>query len=372
MSEPVVVEHSGGSYPVYVEPGILGQLDQRARELLGDHRLAMIADAAVHQLYQAGRLGAVTWSGTTLTVPSGERFKTRETWAYLTDELLNRRFGRDSALIGLGGGVIGDLTGFVAATYMRGLPYLLVPTTLLAMLDASVGGKTGVNAPQGKNLIGAFHAPAGVIADPLALRTLSERDYRTGLAEAVKHGLVADAEYFEWMETNVASLLGRDAAAVARLVRRSVEIKADVVSQDERESGRRAILNAGHTVAHALEQAAEYRLSHGEAVAVGLTVECEIAEHAGVARPGLRKRVAGLLSQFGLPVRLPRALAPTTLLDAMQLDKKNRQGRIHYALVREIGSAHRADSWTTVVSATQVEAALKAVGEADADPQGCA
>jgi 3-dehydroquinate synthase len=364
VSEPVVVTHAGGSYPVYVEPGILGQLNQRALELLPARRLAMIADTTVHQLYQTGRLGAVTWCGETLTVPPGEASKTRETWAHLTDGLLGRGYGRDSALIGLGGGVVGDLAGFVAATYMRGLPYLLVPTTLLAMVDASVGGKTAVNAPLGKNLIGAFHPPAGVLADPLALSTLPEREFRTGLAEAVKHALVADAPYFDWIETEVPAILRRDSEVIVRLIRRSVEIKAEVVSEDERETGRRAVLNAGHTVAHALERASHYQLAHGEAVALGLIVECEIGEQSGIAQPGLRTRVAALLDEFGLPVRVPHSIPLTALLDGMQLDKKNREGRIHLALARAIGSVHRTERWTTAVSPAQMGAALKAVGEA--------
>src|SRR3712207_1173077 len=181
MVRTIRVGHALGSYPVCVGPGLLDRLAIVACEHLADRRTAMIADATVLALYTAGRLGAITWAGDTLPVPSGEAFKTRDTWARLTDELLERRFGRDSGLIGLGGGVVGDLTGFVAATYMRGLPYILVPTTLLAMLDASVGGKTAVNAPQGKNLIGAFHPPAAVLADPLTLLTLPEREYRSGL-----------------------------------------------------------------------------------------------------------------------------------------------------------------------------------------------
>jgi 3-dehydroquinate synthase len=324
----------------------------------------MIADAAVHQLYQAGRWGSVTWSGETLTVPPGESSKTRETWAHLTDSLLSLAFGRDSALIGLGGGVVGDLTGFVAATYMRGLPYILVPTTLLAMVDASVGGKTGVNAPQGKNLIGAFHPPAGVLADPLALLTLPEREYRNGLAEAVKHGLVADADYFGWLETEVPAILRRDPDVLARLIRRSVEIKAAIVSEDERESGQRAVLNAGHTVGHALERASQYQLAHGEAVSLGLVVECEIGEQAGIAQAGLRQRVASLLQQFGLPVRPPRSISQTALLEGMQLDKKNREGRIHLALAHAVGSIHRGEGWTSVVSPDRINGAWNAVGEA--------
>ena len=244
----VRVTHALGAYPVYVEPGSIERLGPLVEEHLAGRRVAMIADEAVLALYRGGRFGKVSWEGETLPFPTGERSKTRDTWARLTDALLQRGFGRDSGIIALGGGVAGDLAGFVAATYMRGLPYIQVPTTLLAMLDASVGGKTGVDTPEGKNLIGAFHPPVAVVADPGALATLAEREFRGGLAEAVKHGLIADREYFRWIEREADALLRRDAAALEQLVRRSVEIKAEVVSADEREAGRRAILNAGHTV----------------------------------------------------------------------------------------------------------------------------
>jgi 3-dehydroquinate synthase len=283
---PVVVAHALGQYPVYVEPGGLGRLEPLVGEHLPGARVAMIADAAAHALLQAGRFGRGPWEGTALTFPPGEPSKTREQWARLTDALLAQGFGRDSGIVALGGGVAGDLAGFVAATYMRGLPYVQVPTSLLAMLDASVGGKTGVDTPEGKNLIGAFHPPAAVLADPRALATLPERDYRSGMAEAVKHGLIADAGYFAWMERDAEALIRRDEAALTRLVRRSVEIKAEVVSGDELEAGRRAILNAGHTVAHALERATDYGLPHGEAVALGLVAECALAEALGVAPAG--------------------------------------------------------------------------------------
>ncbi|HMH57204.1 MAG TPA: 3-dehydroquinate synthase, partial [Gemmatimonadales bacterium] len=278
---PVIVSHAQGSYPVYVEPGAIARLDALVLQHLPGCRVAMLVDETVLPLYRSGRLGPGEWNGETLTFPAGEQSKNRDTWARLTDALLERGFGRDSGVIALGGGVTGDLAGFVAATYMRGVPYLQVPTTLLAMLDASVGGKTGVDTPQGKNLVGAFHPPAAVIADPRTLATLADRDYRAGLAEAVKHGLVADRAYFEWMETNAPALMSRSLDTLTRLIRRSVEIKAEVVSGDEHELGRRAILNAGHTVAHALEQVSDYELPHGEAVALGLVVECELAEQLG-------------------------------------------------------------------------------------------
>lgn len=358
MRDPVIVSHALGNYPVYVEPGVLGRLGELVQRHLSGRRVAMIADATVQELYCAGRLGTATWTGETLTIPPGEQSKSRDSWARLTDDLLERRFGRDSGLIALGGGVTGDLTGFVAATYMRGIPYLQVPTTLLAMLDASVGGKTGVDTPQGKNLIGAFHPPAAVIADPLTLNTLSERDYRAGLPEAVKHGLVADRAYFEWMEVEAPALTRRDPATATRLVRRSVEIKAEVVSGDERESGRRAILNAGHTVAHALEQVSRYQLPHGEAVALGLIVECQLAEGLGIAPAGLRDRVAGLLVRLGLPERLPLRIEPGALLDSMASDKKNRGTQIRFALTSGVGRAYKVDGWTFPVSEAAIVEAL--------------
>jgi 3-dehydroquinate synthase len=358
---PVIVTHALGSYPVYVEAGALGRLGELVRQHLPARRVAMIADATVHQLYRAGRLGTATWTGETLTLPPGEQSKSRDSWARLTDELLDKGFGRDSGLIALGGGVTGDLAGFVAATYMRGLPYLQVPTTLLAMLDASVGGKTGVDAPRGKNLIGAFHPPAAVIADPLTLTSLPEREYRAGLAEAVKHGLVADRAYFEWMEAEAPAVIRRDPATVSRLVRRSVEIKAEVVSGDERESGRRSILNAGHTVAHALEQVSRYQVPHGEAVALGLIVECQLAEGLGVAPAGLTARVASLLARLGLPPRLPQRLDSNALLRSMAGDKKNRGGRTRFALAAGVGQIQEVDGWTTPVSEAAILEALAVI-----------
>jgi 3-dehydroquinate synthase len=356
--ETISIRHSRGTYPVIIGPGSLRRLGELAGDLLCRRRLAMIADSAVHALYQSARWGPPGWSGETLTVPPGESSKSRETWARLTDELLLRNFGRDSGLIGLGGGVIGDLTGFVAATYLRGVPYLLVPSTLLAMLDASVGGKTGVNAPQGKNLIGAFHPPVGVLADPLVLLTLPEREYRSGLAEAVKHGLIADARYFEWMESQAEPILARDPAMVAHLVCRSVEIKADVVAEDEHEDGRRAILNAGHTIGHALEQASGYQLSHGEAVSLGLVAECALAERMTVADQGLRLRVEGLLRRFGLPVRLEAGVAPARVLEFMSHDKKNRDHQIRFALPAGLGTLPGGHRWTTAAQEEDIRVAL--------------
>lgn len=362
MSQPPIpVKHALGSYPVYVEAGILARLDTLILLHLPDRRVALIADETVWQLGLAGRLGGFNWTGDTLTVPAGEASKSRDTWAQLSDTLLGRQFGRDSGLIGLGGGVVGDLTGFVAATYMRGIPYLLLPTTLLAMVDASVGGKTAVNTSQGKNLVGAFHPPTAVIADPNTLTTLPEREFRSGLAEAVKHGFIADESYFQWIESQAALILQRDPETLIHLVRRSVEIKADVVGEDERESGRRAILNAGHTVAHALEAASGYQLSHGEAVALGLIAESVLAERLHVAAPGVSARLTAVLGRLELPVRLPRGLDHSTVLARMSSDKKNRGGEIHCALIQTVGQMHQSGGWSTAVPLPEVAAALGAI-----------
>lgn len=361
MTEPVFVTHALGSYPVYVEAGSLSRLDRLIPSHLPRRRVVMIADAAVHELYRSGKLGPASWTGPTLTFPPGEKSKTRGTWANLSDSLLEQGYGRDTGLIALGGGVAGDLVGFVAATYMRGLAYIQVPTTLLAMLDASVGGKTGVDTAYGKNLIGAFHPPAAVVADPLVLKGLPERAYRAGLAEAVKHGLIADEAYFAWMEHQAAALARRDPATLTRLIRRSVEIKAEVVSGDERESGRRAILNAGHTVAHALEQTSNYELPHGEAVALGLVVECQLAEQLGLAPQGLRERVAALLTRLGLPQQLNSALDPASVLGNMAIDKKNRGEHIHFALPAGVGAMHRGPEWTVAVPAEAIRLAMDTI-----------
>jgi 3-dehydroquinate synthase len=358
---PIVVTHALGRYPVYVEPGVLGRLEALVAEHLDVSRTALVADGSVFALLQTGRLGRNPWSGPALTFPAGEGSKTREQWSRLTDALLADGFGRDSGIIALGGGVAGDLAGFVAATFMRGLPYLQVPTSLLAMLDASVGGKTGVDTPEGKNLIGAFHPPVAVVADPRVLTTLPDRDYRGGMAEAVKHGLIADAAYFAWMEHEADALLRRDDAALTRLIQRSVEIKADVVSGDERETGRRAILNAGHTVAHALERVTGYAIPHGEAVALGLVAECALAEAMGVAPSGVGARVTALLARFGLPVRLAESLDPEQMIAAMASDKKNRAARVRFALPSRLGEMDAEDGWTQEAPEPELRRALQSI-----------
>jgi 3-dehydroquinate synthase len=360
--EPLIVRHALGSYPVYLQPGALAALADVVAAHCGGRLVALVTDANTGLLYEAWESGAPSvWRegeaarnvvpfATRLSLPPGEQHKTRDSWAMLTDALLDHGFGRDSALVGIGGGVIGDLTGFVAATYQRGVPFVLVPTTLLAMLDAAVGGKTGVDTPHGKNLLGAFHPPVAVVADPATLRTLGEREFKAGMAEAVKHGLIADADYLDWIEANAAVLLERDLGALAQLVRRSVEIKASVVAADEREAGPRAMLNAGHTVAHALEHASGYGLLHGEAVALGLRAECVMGELAGLLPDGTFARVARVLERLGLPSRSD-GLTSERVRAAMHRDKKNLAGETRFAIPVSLGrmAARAGDGWTVVM-----------------------
>jgi 3-dehydroquinate synthase len=352
---PIPVAHSLGNYPVYVDVGALAGLPEMLAGLWGERRLAIITDTHVAALYDKWAQGNGVRAEATLIFPAGEESKTRETWIRLSDELLARGFGRDSAIVAIGGGVVGDMAGFVAATYCRGVPYAQVPTTLLAMLDASVGGKVGVDTPQGKNLIGAFHPPAIVVSDPTALMDLPAAEYRAGFAEAIKHGVIADAAYFDWIETNASGLVARSKETLVDLIRRSVEIKAEVVSADERESGRRAILNAGHTVAHALETESGFRLAHGEAVALGLIAETQIAERMGIARTGLSQQIASLAGALGLPTESQSPRDLTHVMQALTRDKKNRAGKIHLALPEDVGRMHVANGqWTVPVDSTMI------------------
>jgi 3-dehydroquinate synthase len=334
-----------GSYPVYIEPGGITRLAGLAAEFLPKRRLVVITDRTVARAVPHGLDVA------TLLVAPGEATKSRARWSTLTDRLLDLGFGRDTGIIALGGGVIGDLAGFVAATYLRGVPWLQVPTSLLAMVDASVGGKTGINTRHGKNLVGAFHPPVAVLADPTVLSTLHPAHFGCGMVEALKHGIVADEAYFEWIGNQADSLLAGDAAALTTLVTGSVRIKAAVVSEDERERGRRAILNAGHTVGHAIERVTDYQVLHGDAVAIGLVVEALLAHRLGLAERALAPTIRLALERFARPTTLDPAWDDAELLEAMGLDKKIRGGTLRFSLPATIGGMAGADSnWTVPVS----------------------
>jgi 3-dehydroquinate synthase len=361
--ETVLVEAGSGSYEVRVDSGLLDRLPGLLGEYCPAHRYAIISDNRVAALYGQRVVEALERAGMEAKLfafPAGEPHKTRAEWALLSDEMFAAKLGRDAAVLALGGGVTGDLAGFVAATYMRGLPLVQLPTTLLAMIDSSVGGKTGVDTPAGKNLVGAFLQPALVAADTSTLRTLAPAEVRAGMAEAIKHGAIADEAYFGAIETELPALLDLEPPALQRLIVRSVEIKAEVVARDERETGQRKMLNFGHTLGHAVEALSGYRLLHGEAVAIGMVLEARLGERLGVTAPESANRLQRLLAAAGLPTEKPEQMTPGAVLDATRSDKKARRGRVEYSLIEKIGvaSAGPDGRWGWAVEDEAVEEVL--------------
>ncbi len=368
----------GGAYPVRVEPGVLDRLGELCAEELSPHRAAVVADDRVAELYGDRAVASLERAGIPaelLTFPAGEASKTRATWARLTDRMLAAGLGRDAAVVALGGGVTGDLAGFVAATYLRGVPVVQAPTSLLAMVDAAVGGKTAVDTDRGKNLVGAFHHPALVAADPEVLETLSAAQREAGLAEAVKTAAVADAELFAWTEEAVDALAAGESEPVARLVQRCMEIKADVVARDPGESGLRQVLNFGHTVGHALEARSGWHLLHGHAVAAGMRAEARLGESLGVTEPGTADRLTRLLAACGHDDRPEAGLTPAGLMEAAAADKKARRGRVRFVLLEAVGEVARTEdgAWSRPLPGDReeelLEAALRPNGRrADSSP----
>ena len=349
-----VHEARDASYDVIAGCGALAGLPALLAERCPAHAYAVVADHKVAELHGRALMDGLASAGVNATLvpfPSGEWNKSRETWAQVTDALLKAHLGRDGAIIAFGGGVAGDLGGFVAATYLRGIPYVQLPTTLLAMIDAAIGGKTGVDVPAGKNLVGAFHQPRFVLADVALLATLPRVQLAAGAAEAVKHGVIADAAYARALCADAGRILAKDLAALEHAVVRSVEIKADVVSRDEKETGVRAVLNFGHTVGHAVEAGAGYELLHGEAIAIGMAAEARLAEALGIAEANVAREVADALACFALPLTIPASLTAEQLLETMHSDKKVRGGKLRCALPRRVGTmAQSADGeWTVDV-----------------------
>ncbi|WP_337169273.1 3-dehydroquinate synthase [Gemmatimonas aurantiaca] len=341
-------------YPVFCAVGTRQHLAAIVQQVAPAHRIAVISDdtvAAVHAPQVMAQFEGSTAS--LFTIPPGEQEKTRERWASLTDALMAWGAGRDTTIVALGGGVICDLSGFVAATYMRGLPVVQVPTTLLAMVDASVGGKTAVDTPAGKNLVGAFHNPAAVVIDPEVLTSLPPAILRSGLAEMIKHGVIADVAYFDRLLQALPSLLARGAQApeFGALIAGSVRIKAAVVAEDSREGGLRQILNFGHTIAHAVEKLLHYDMLHGDAVAMGMVAEARLAERLGMAGPGLAAAVEDAVRRAGLPTRLPVGVSAASVVAETLGDKKARAGAARYALPRALGEMDPADGrWSVPVA----------------------
>jgi 3-dehydroquinate synthase len=358
-------------HEIVVQTGVLDELPARVAAAAPAARYAVIVPDQLAGSHGRRVMDALASSGldaALIEFPAGEANKTRATWAALTDRLLELRFGRDSCVIAVGGGVTGDLAGFVAATYMRGISLVHVPTSLLAMVDASIGGKTGVDTGAGKNLVGAFHAPRLVLADPLVLATLPAAEFRAGMAETVKHGAILDDDYFAWIERSVAHLLALQPAALEHLVARSAELKASVVMDDPYEEGARAALNFGHTIGHALELHSGFVLPHGHAVAIGMVIESAAGEAAGITEPGTRARLAALLTRLQLPISTTLVQRPS-LLESLRLDKKARGARPRFALPERIGELARppGNEWTFELPDTILQRALAAAsGDATA------
>ena len=339
------------SYPIHIGDGLLGDAALLAA-VLPARRVAVVTNDIVGPLYLP-RLQA-TWAAAGATplleivLPDGERHKTLPTVSRILDTLVANRFARDDLVVALGGGVVGDMAGFAAACYQRGIGFVQMPTTLLAQVDSSVGGKTGVNHPGGKNLIGAFHQPKAVIADTATLATLPPRELRAGLAEVVKHALICDAAFFSWLEANADALLALDPVVLAHAVHRCCTIKAGVVSRDERETGERALLNLGHTFGHAIEQVTGFGpWLHGEAVGVGLAMAAGMSQRAGWLPAADAARLDALLARLGLRTEARGAVTPQAARAAMQLDKKVQGGRVRLILLKGIGQAFVTADWPT-------------------------
>ena len=333
------VELAARRYPIRIGPGLLASDDWPSR--LGGRHVLVISDqnVAPHYLDRVlARLAGKTVA--TRILPPGECEKNLARFAEALTDLTRIQASRDAVVIALGGGVVGDLAGFVAACWMRGIDFLQLPTTLLAMVDSSVGGKTAVDLPAGKNLVGAFHQPIAVIADTEVLTTLPARELRAGLAEVVKYGAIGDPDFFAWLEANAQALLARDPGAIATAIERSCRHKAAIVARDETEHGDRALLNFGHSFGHALETADAYGgLLHGEAVAIGMVLAARLSSTIGMAPAADGERLAALLHRLGLPVSVPAGSDPARLLELMRLDKKNLSGRLRLILWHGLGQA---------------------------------
>ncbi|MEP7156635.1 MAG: 3-dehydroquinate synthase [Betaproteobacteria bacterium] len=338
------VELGNRSYPIAIAPGVLDDIGL-IKAHLAQPRVALVTNETLMPLYGRRLANTFTQNGVTvlpIVLPDGEAYKDWPALNRIFDALLQNRCDRTTTLIALGGGVIGDITGFAAATYQRGVPFIQIPTTLLAQVDSSVGGKTAINHPLGKNMIGAFYQPQLVVADTATLATLPERELRSGLAEVIKYGLILDGEFFDWLEANMDALVKRDGVALAYAIRRSCEIKAQVVAADERETvkdGGRALLNLGHTFGHAIESAMGYGVwLHGEAVGCGMALAAQLSNGLGMLDDASCERALKLIERAGLATEMP-GIAPQEMLEHMGRDKKNEAGAIRLILLRKIGEA---------------------------------
>lgn len=347
------------SYPIHIAAGLL-QDSALLAAAIPSRQVMIVTNTIVAPLYlEPVRAALAERDVAEIILPDGESWKTMESAMQVFDLLLARRFSRNACIVALGGGVIGDLAGYVAAAYQRGVPFVQIPTTLLSQVDSSVGGKTAVNHPRGKNMIGAFHQPRAVIADTATLATLPDRELSAGLAEIIKYGLIRDPDFFNWLETSMERLLARDPEALAYAIARSCHNKAEVVAEDETESGVRATLNLGHTFGHAIETGMGYGVClHGEAVAIGMCQAADLSCRLGWLGEADMARIIALIARARLPVHPPAAMSTAAFLDHMAVDKKNVDGGIRLILLRAIGEA----TLPTAVYAEQLQATLDHYG----------
>lgn len=341
MSRTVEIDLGDRRYPIHVGAGILGERQLFTPHVCGRHAF-VVTNETVAPLYLDRLRPALADASSvdTHVIADGERHKTLDTFAAIQAALAAQRVGRDSVVIALGGGVVGDIAGFAAACYQRGVDFIQIPTTLLAQVDSSVGGKTGVNLPGGKNLVGAFHQPRCVVSDTSTLATLDSREVRAGFAEVVKYGLIDDPDFFDWLEAKAPALLHLDDEVLGTAVVKACERKAALVVADEREAGVRALLNLGHTFAHAIETGTGYgQWLHGEAVAAGIVLAARMSHRMEWLTGQDCERIERLFVRSGLPVRAPADLSPERMLELMSVDKKVRRGRLRLILLRGIGEA---------------------------------
>jgi 3-dehydroquinate synthase len=336
----LTVELGERSYPIHIEAGLLSK-PGLLKGYISGNQVLVVTNQAVGPIYLDKLLASLEgFQVDTLQLPDGEKFKNLETLNKIFDQLLQKKHNRTTTLVALGGGVVGDMTGFAAACYQRGVNFVQVPTTLLAQVDSSVGGKTAVNHPMGKNMIGAFYQPQAVVVDTATLDTLPDREFRAGVAEVIKYGLIADADFFVWLEQNIEALMNRDREVLAFAIERSCQNKADVVAQDEREGGIRAILNLGHTFGHAIETAQGYTdWLHGEAVAAGMVMAADLSYRRGILAQSELERIKLLLQGCGLPVSAPGNIPSQQFLELMSVDKKVVDGSLRLVLLNGIGCA---------------------------------
>jgi len=357
--QTLTVDLGERSYPIHIGQGLLADNALLTPHIRG-RQVLVVSNETVAPLYLEPVLGMLAdHEVSTVILPDGEQYKNLETLKTIYTALLQHRLNRGCTLVALGGGVVGDITGFAAASYQRGVAFVQIPTTLLAQVDSSVGGKTGVNHPLGKNMIGAFHQPRCVLIDTDTLDTLDDRQFAAGLAEVIKYGLIHDADFFTWLEQNIGALKARDKQALAHAIERSCAIKAEIVAADERESGKRALLNLGHTFGHAIETGTGYgNWLHGEAVAAGMVMAADLsARHGWLAQTDV-ERTAALLRQANLPVAPPPEMGEQQFLDLMAVDKKAVDSGLRLVLLKAIGTAVlTADYQPELLSATLSAAA---------------